>query len=298
MKIYAACMSCFINQIEKAIRLTAPGTPEKIIVDAQQKLMEEIVKMDLKNISNVVLAALAYQIVSKVTGLDDPYKKMKKKYNKIAMDMESLVRKLIKESDDPLITAVRCSILGNSVDLGSPHEINLEKEFRELRKSDLGGADNLKQFIKSLKNADKIMILGDNCGEIVFDKLFVEEILEIFPDKKIIYSVRRGPIINDATLLDAKLVGIDKICKIVETSATPGVILEKSTSEFIDEFNSADLILSKGQGNFEALIDTPTETEIYFLLKAKCNLMTRIFNLPLGSLILVRKNQELIEKVT
>ncbi|MHA1729622.1 MAG: damage-control phosphatase ARMT1 family protein [Promethearchaeota archaeon] len=299
MKLYAVCMSCLINQIENAIRLTSPKTAEETIVAAQKKLMEVIAKSDLDEISNIIPGSMAYQIVGEVLGKEDPYIEIKEKYNRIAQELYPKAKEIINNSENPLLTAVRISILGNAIDFATPLEINFENEIDFVENNDLGGFEDLDSFIEKISHAKKIMILGDNTGEIVFDKLLVEKILELHPDKKLIYSVRRGPIVNDSTMKDAKFIGMDKLCKIVESSATTGVILEKCTPGFINEFNSADLIISKGQGNFEALIDVRIPCEdFYFLLKAKCDLMTRIFDLPLGSLILIKRKSELVNKVT
>ncbi len=234
-------------------------------------------------------------------GVIDTFKAQKEAFNKIAMDLIHKIDEMIKNSNQPLLTAIRVCILGNSIDFGAPLEIDIEKELKGIENNDLGGSSNIDQFLNSIKNAKKILILGDNAGEIVFDKIFIENLKKSYPDKDIIYSVRRGPIINDATMTDAMSVGIDKVCTVVEASPTAGISLEGCSAEFISVFNISDLILSKGQGNFESLIDLDNPTtgaETYFLLKAKCALMEKIFNVPMGTLLLVKKEPEFIRKIT
>ena len=298
MRVFAECMPCIVKQIETAIKLLAPETSENIIVRAQQKLMKQIGETDLDNTPNIILGTYAYTIIAEVLGIKDPYKELKDKYNKLALELYPQVKEMVDKSSDPLMTAAKASIMGNAIDFGAPSEINLIKELKKLEENGLGGKRNFKQFVESIKKAKNIIILGDNCGEIVFDKIFIEKLKETFPDKNLTYSVRGGPIINDSTMEDAKFVGMDKIIEIVEASATPGIYLERSSPEFIKKFKNADLILSKGQGNFEALLEIDTSwTETYYMLKAKCNLMVKIFDVPLGTLLLVKKDGNILSRM-
>lgn len=299
MKVFAECMSCFIDQLSRAIRLLVPNTPEDIIVKAQQKLMRVIADQNLSEIKNHHLSLEVYRIAGEVLGVDDPFKAQKEEFNKIALDLTPKIEDMIKKSDQPLLTATRVCILGNSIDFGAPLEINIKKELEGIENNDLGGSSNIDQFLNSVRDAKKILILGDNAGEIVFDRIFIEKLKKSYPNKDFIYSVRSGPIINDATMIDAISVGINKICTVVESSPTAGISLEECSSEFIRAFNTSDLILSKGQGNFESLVDIPTGgTETYFMLKAKCVLMEKIFRVPLGTLLLVKKEPEFIRRIT
>ncbi len=298
MKLFGECMSCMIQQLYRAIKLLDPEISEEIIVKGQQKLMKVFSELDILKTTNVTAGIEVYRILGEILNTEDPYLELKEKYNKIAMDYYPKVKKMIEDSEDPLTLAIQTSIMGNAIDFGAPNEINIDEELDNIKNNDLGGPSNVSRFEESLKNAKNILVLGDNCGEIVFDKIFIETLLNLFPEKKITYSVRNGPIINDSTIKDANFVGMDKICPVVESSASAGIILERSSPEFIEVFNSADLILSKGQGNFETMVDIGTEnTEVYFMLKAKCNLMEKIFNCPLGTLLLVKKEKEIIDKV-
>ena len=149
------------------------------------------------------------------------------------------------------------------------------------------------EFRKSIDKAKHLLILGDNAGEIVFDKLLVLNIKDLYPKLEIIYSVRSSPIINDATIEDAKFISLTDLVQVVESSATPGVDIATSTEEFKEIFSRKEgVILSKGQGNFETLygLEIP-QKDIYYLLKVKCNLMERIFNVKIGDLIFKKKIQ-------
>lgn len=298
MKLVSECMSCLIAQLGRAIKLLSQETSDERIVAVQQILMKEISQMDLSVTTSAFAGALVYKILSEFLQSEDPYAELKRKYNQLAIKMLPSLQEKFEKSTDPFITALRACILGNSIDFGSHLPIDIEKEFQNLEYNDLGGKSTLQNFTTSLKKAEKILMIGDNTGEIVFDKFFLEKLKKLYPNKKLTYAVREGPIINDATIEDAKILGMDKICPIVEASQTPGVIVEKSSNEFQKAFYSADLVLSKGQGNFESLIDFPTNhVEIYFLLKAKCSLMEKIFNIPQGTLLLVKKDESLVKNI-
>ncbi|MHA1819792.1 MAG: damage-control phosphatase ARMT1 family protein [Promethearchaeota archaeon] len=299
MHIFSDCMGCMVGQIKTALELLAPGIEETEIILTQQRLMKFISEIDILNYPSSLLGKKVYEIINEVLKNPDPYKELKEKYNRKAMAYYPDLKKKVWDSDEPLKVALRISIMGNLIDFGAPNEINLEEELNELEKHDLGGPENIDNFIKNLEAAQKILILGDNAGEIVFDKILIETLKTIYPEKDIKYSVRRGPIINDSTMADAESVGMTEICPVLESSATPGIYLEECTPEFVEEFNSADLILSKGQGNFESLVDVELETpKIFFLLKAKCKLMEKIFNVPIGTLLLVEGTRDLAQRVS
>ena len=298
MRIFTECVSCLFDQIDRAIRLLSPSTTDDIIISAQQRLMKIIVEKNLVKTKNHELSFEAYRIVAEILNVTDPFKKQKEKYNNIALDLLPQVNKQIHLSKHPVTTALKACILGNSIDFGAPLQINVGIELEDLEMNDLGGPTNIELFLESLKRSKNILILGDNAGEIVFDRIFIETILDYLPDKRISYSVRKGPIINDATLEDAKIAGITELCEVVESSATAGISMNESTPEFVEKFTSSDLILSKGQGNFESLVDIPSDwAEIYFLLKAKCTLMEKIFSVPGGTLLLVKKEKNLIDRI-
>lgn len=297
MKYFADCFTCYMNQIHKALRLLDPDIEERRIVDAQKKMMEFIAKTDLDKTNNITFGTEVYNIVAQTLGVKDPYQELKKKYNQLALNLYPKIKQMVTKSKSPLSTAIKMSIMGNSIDFGASNSIDINKEMTEIEENAKNGKLNIEELIQSIEKSKTILILGDNTGEIVFDKIMIEQITNDYPDKKIYYSVRSGPIINDSTIEDAEYIGLDKICTVLETSASPGIILEQSKPEFISVFNRADLIISKGQGNFESIIDINTgNKDVYLLLKAKCMLMTYIFDLPLGSLILQKKNESLILK--
>jgi len=222
-----------------------------------------------------------YFKISEFVGITDIFKDFKQDSNSIAANLYPDLKQLVRNNENPLKTAAKIAILGNYIDLGTNVEYDLENELGNLTLK----VDDFNVLNDELENAKKVLYIADNAGEIFFDKVFIEEILANF-NVEIYFSIRGGPIINDATLEDAIIAGLDKICKIVEGTQSPGIILDEASPEFLNIYKKADVIISKGQGNFESLSDRPKIENIFFLLKAKCNLMEKYFKVPIGSSIL------------
>ena len=276
----------------KAFELLQPEISHDIIIAAQKKLMKFLVKFDEKSDASPILGKVAYGIISEILGDPDPYFTLKQESNKLALELFEEVKEIVEKAEDPLFEAIVVSALGNTIDFASQHEIDLISDLNIFTPEDLVINDYI-SFKKSLEKAKHLLIVGDNSGEIVFDKLLVHTLKNLYPDLEIVYSVRAAPIINDATIEDAKFISLTDLVQVIESSATPGIDLSSSSIEFKEMFFRKDgVILSKGQGNFESLygIEIPNK-DVYYLLKAKCNLMERIFNVKMGDLIFKKKTQ-------
>jgi len=224
-----------------------------------------------------------YKIIAEYTGAEDPYYELKKKCTKQALTLYPEFKKIVANSDDSLLTAAKMAIAGNIIDFGIAKKFNLEKDVREILAGGLT-IDDYKEFRLALDRAKKIIYLGDNAGETVFDRILIEEIR-----KPVTYVVREKPIINDAVRADAIAAGIDKAAEIISSGCDgPGTIPGMCDLEFLDILSKADLIISKGQGNYEGLSDE--NLPIFFLLKAKCHVIARDIGVEEGSIILKRKS--------
>jgi len=286
-------MSCLIKQVERAIRLLKPESPNSLIVETQHRIMKHIANQEISALSSEDMGTVTYKIIGEALGMEDPYSEQKRKYNTLALEIYPRVLEYSKKTRDSLKFAITLSILGNSIDFGASQAVDFH-DFVDLQKIELGKPNHYNKLLKTLKISKSILILGDNTGEIVFDKILVKTLTETYPSATIYYSVRGGPIINDATMEDAIEVGMTRECKVIESSQSPGVILNSSPSEFQTIFNKADIIISKGQGNFESIITTETPNKpVFFLLKAKCELISRVFEVPQGTLLLREKTDQL-----
>jgi hypothetical protein len=229
----------------------------------------------------IEVACHIQQIVSDATGITDPYQHLKRQYNDAALALYPGLKQVVNEADDPLLTAIRLAIAGNIVDFGVGHRFSLEQAIQDSLTWDFA-INDYPAFLAQLEIARTILYLGDNTGEIVFDKLLVEELVQ--RDRQVTFVVRGNPVINDATLDDAHYVGLAHLVEVITPGGTlPGTLLSAASDVFKQRFYAADLVISKGQGNFEGLseVDRP----IFFLLKAKCTPIAQALEVIPGAMI-------------
>ncbi len=288
MYLQAECLGCLINQIAKSLHLLRPSLSNEDIVSIQKRIMVEMINLPNPT-AMPYYGKLVYQSIAQELGILDPYRELKVHYNQLVQSFEPVIEELINKSPNPLHSALKLMILGNTIDFGTPHQIDLQEDLQNFANIPLV-IDDFAEFQEDLTKAQKIFIIGDNCGEAVFDKKFIELMKKRYPEKQITYGVRGGPAINDMTLIEAEEIGITDLCPIVEGSSSPGVIMDEVSTAFKEAFQQADLILSKGQGNFESLDDIPSgNAPIFFMLKAKCQVVGKLFHVPVGSLVFYRR---------
>ena len=254
---------------------TTDETKVKQILDEVGKLIGEI-SMES---TPPETGRLIYQLVNEISGNSDPFKEIKKKNMEEAISLQPLLDKIMNDSNDKLLSAIRLAVAGNVIDLGVDREFDIEASINEILTKDFAIFDYDK-FKQSLAEVDEILYLADNAGEAVFDKILIKELA-----KPVTYAVKENPVLNDATMSEAKFLGIDKIAKVISSGITaPGTILEFCSDNFNEIFNSSKMIISKGQGNFEGLsnVDAP----IFFILKAKCNVIANDLGQPIDSIII------------
>lgn len=289
MKTYLDCIPCFYRQALEAARIA--GTNEII----QKKIIDELSKL----IPNFSLDAnppemgrTIYTLIRKITGVKDPFKEIKENSNKLTLSFYPKLKQKINNSEDRLLTAVRLSIAGNVIDYGLKNSLNVEEEVNKIFNRDFkNDNENRKtvfryqEFKEILSKVNHVIYLADNAGEVVFDRLLIEELTEKL-GKQLIYVVRDKPIINDALIEDAIFCGINKVAKITSSgSNAPGTILKYCSPEFMELYQDAELIISKGQGNYESLSEE--DKSIFFLFKAKCPVIAKDIGCNVGDMVLV-----------
>jgi len=288
MKTYLDCIPCFFKQALDAARMA--GADEAV----QKKALEELAKL----VANLDLTASPpeigrdiYALVRKISGQNDPFKQVKQQSNQLALSFYPKLKARVNVSSDRLLTAIELAIVGNIIDYGVKNSLDIEKETAKIFSEDetLISAESkstfdYESFMQAVKNNPVILYLADNAGEVLFDRILIEE-LKTMGVKEVLYAVKEQPVINDALREDAVECGIDKVAKIISSgSDAPGTVLKYCSPEFIKIYNDAALIISKGQGNFEALCEQ--EKNIYFLFRAKCPVVARDINGNLGDVIL------------
>lgn len=283
MRTYLECIPCFVRQALDAVRCVTEdeAVHEKVL----REVLRAAARMDLGD-SPPAMAQRLHRVIRKITGQEDPYRKAKDASNRSALEMYPHLKQRVDRSPRPLETAVRLAIAGNIIDLGvKTHlgEPDIHKAVRDAFTLPLPRA-SLDEFDRAVQKAESIMYIGDNAGEVVFDRLLVEQLAA----EKVTFVVRGGPIINDATVLDAEAAGLTSLVEVIGNgSDAPGTILGQCSEEFRRRFDEADLVIAKGQGNYETL--SGVDKDIFFLFKVKCPVIGRHIGRGVGSMVLHRR---------
>ena len=276
MKTYLECIPCFMQQ---AFRGASIATDDDAKIKEVLNVVGEMIRSVPMENTPPEIGNIIYQKISEITGVDDPYKKIKDDNIKEALSLYPELKKHIENSDDRLLTAIRIAIAGNVIDLGVNKEFNIVDDLKQILIQDFAIFD-YEAFKDQLKNAKSILYLGDNAGESVFDKLLIEEL-----GKPVTYAVREIPVINDCVIEDAVASGIDEVAEIISSGSTaPATILDLCNDQFLDLYKNADLIISKGQGNYEGL--SQVDRSVFFMLKAKCGVIARNLKVLEGDIVL------------
>ena len=287
MKTYHDCIPCFMKQALGAARLVT-GNPE-LHEQVLREMAKKISTMDL-NQSPPLMGREIHRTVRALTGVDDPYREVKDFYNRFAMDMYDDLKNKVAASVTPLETAVKLAIAGNIIDFGVSGDLDVELVRdtidNALSEPVLG---DINAFAEAVAKAETILYLGDNAGEILFDRILIETL----PAGKVVFVTRGGPVINDATLADAQTVGLTSAVRVMDNGTdVPGTALSECSGAFVQAFAKADMIIAKGQGNYETLSDADQAGKIFFLFKVKCPVVARDIGCEMGRAVAASKNSE------
>jgi len=276
MKVFPECYPCIVRQAATAVKSAGvdPATQFQALNEVLRRLASSNHELSPSDI-----AGETNQVLREITGVDDFYLGEKRASHRLAMGYLDQLRSLVQKSPDPLLEALKVGAAGNIIDVVHVEEYHLWEEVTKTVKGDLLGG-GLQAFREKLESASFILYLADNVGETVFDRVLIENL-----PLPVVYAVKSGPILNDATLEDAVAAGIDQVAEIIENgSRSPGTVLTQAADDFLKLFEKADLVISKGQANFETLDDQGEK--VFFLLRVKCPLISREMKAPVGSLIL------------
>lgn len=276
MRTELDCLPCFVRQSLEAVRMVSRDP--KVHRVLLRKVLRWISKMDLSQPPPVIGQRIHRQLRC-ISGNRDPYLKAKHRQNELAMRLLPKLRARLRRSADPLDSALRLAIAGNIIDMGINGQVEWKKVIQSIDRSLSEPLSyDRRKFKEKTDCARSILYLADNAGEIIFDRLLIEQL----SPNKVTLAVRGGPVINDATLEDARQAGLIGLCRVVDNgSDAPGTILEDCGREFRQEFRQADLVIAKGQGNFETL--NQARKDIIFLFQAKCPVVAGKVGRPVGS---------------
>ena len=266
MKAQPECLVCMFRQALNTTRVASPDPRKHTAV--LKKLARLIPELDMSR-TPAALSDPLYGIVAKVTGVQDPFARQKRETNEAAMALLPDLEKRVRRAADPLKAALHLAVAGNIIDLGINHAFDLRKDVARIMRQPFA-IDDSAAFVRELKPGRRLLYLGDNCGEIVFDRVLVSLLLE--RGIKVTFVVKSAPIINDATRADAEWAGLNALCPVIDTGSNAiGVGWRKLGSAFRKHLKESDLILGKGHGNFETCVGK--RGNYYFLLKAKCDIV-------------------------
>ncbi|NLF92380.1 MAG: DUF89 family protein, partial [Oligosphaeraceae bacterium] len=274
MPVALDCLPCLLRQAISVVKkITGDSGRQAVLL---QSLLQQASSLDL-SLPPPEIARQMHQLLQQQTGEADLYREENRRQNAMALALYPEIHRRVQASEDPLELALRLAIAGNVIDCGVSDEISelevaaaLEKALREPIKGDLTA------FRQAIHSARQILYLADNAGEIVFDRLLMEQI----GFGKITLAVRGREILNDATRTDAEAAGLDQLVTLIDNgSGVPGTLLADCSTGFRERFAAAELIISKGQGNFETLCGS--SSKVFFLFKVKCEVIARRAGMPL-----------------
>ena len=282
MKIHPECYPCLLRQAYSTLKLITEDST------LQERVLKEIMRL-LSTYEGEDppprVSRLVYGTIARETGVKDPYRDKKRECNRMALDLYPRLKEMVARSPDPLFTAVKVAIVGNIIDFGVGRSFQLES-LETIERLALT-IDHYEVFLEDYRRAQTVLYIGDNAGEVVFDRVLLEE----FRGKEVYYAVRSGPIINDVTLEDAYETGIAGVARVLESGSwAPGTLLDEVNPSFKDLFWGADMVISKGQGNFETLDEA--SREVYFFLRAKCEVVACLLGVQVGDTLLIKKGRQ------
>ncbi|QOG13166.1 damage-control phosphatase ARMT1 family protein [Arcobacter sp. FWKO B] len=284
MNIQSDCVGCIVGQIDKALDLL------EVEANLAQEIRAEVKKRSLSfsySHTPPFIAKDVYAYLGDRLGLDDPLESIKQQSIQKATELLPFIYKKLLLSDDKLFTAIKASVAGNVIDFGAKEQFCVTNEVQNIFDTDFAINDYEKLKIQ-IKNTDKILVLADNSGENVFDKVLLKTIKELYPSKELFYATRGKPIINDITTKEAYQIGIDEVATILDSGVdTPGLDLSRASNEFKAFFDDVPLIISKGMGNYECL-EQLKDDRIFFLFKVKCSVVASSIQKNVGDIVLLR----------
>jgi len=281
MNIDEVCVGCIINQ---SVKVAEAINASKDLTNELVSTVEKMSK-DFSFLNNPPeIASFVYEKMAIIANKKDLYDEKKVLSTKKALSFIPILKKRLFNSENKLLTATKIAVAGNVIDLAAEVEFDLENELLKIFDTDFSHND-FKQLESKLLVAKNVVVLGDNVGEHIFDYLFIETMQKLFPNINYTYMVRGNPIINDVTMLEAKEAGFHKLCNLVDSGVnTPGFAYSRADEKAKKLFDNADLVISKGMGNYECLSPSHRKN-ICFLLKVKCGVVANSLSMGIGDIV-------------
>ncbi len=281
MNIDPACVECIINQSKRvADAIHADERLTRKIVQAVETMAPGFSFEQ----SPPEVASAVYEKMAQIAGKTDLYDEVKKISTQKAQAFIPYLQKEIADSTEPLLTATKVAVAGNVIDLAAEYAFDLNEELEKIFHTSFA-VNDFEGLQARLSVSENLLYIADNAGEHIFDKIYIQTILSLYPRIRLTYMTRGNAIINDVTYEEAKEAGFDELCELVSSGVnTPGFVYERANKTSQELFDSADMIITKGMGNYECLNDVKREN-LFFLLKVKCNVVARSLGKEVGDII-------------
>jgi uncharacterized protein with ATP-grasp and redox domains len=293
MRLFPDCYPCVLRQVLSLVKLTGMDELQtKHTMDEAMKMLLSASGNDSPQRIIVGIGDFVRKTFFSDTEPFDPYARLKNQSNDAVLHYFDALEATAEQSDSPLETAIKQAAAGNIIDFGAKDHGSLDivREIRDIPSLRFSFYD-YEQLLSKLRNAALLLYIGDNAGEIVFDRILIRRIKREFPGLRIIFATRDKPVINDVTVDDAYRIGLDKEAEIISSGCRyPGLMLEETDDAFRRLFRDADLIIAKGQGNYEGLCDIDDE-RLFFILRIKCERVANRIGAAVGALVLWRNKK-------
>ncbi|HOP05560.1 MAG TPA: ARMT1-like domain-containing protein [Tenuifilaceae bacterium] len=274
--LHEKCVECFLSNYKRLFaKYNVEETKQRVFLTFFNETMGKFSSLTSPEIQRILNNTFC-----KIIGVTDPFAEEKVDNNRVALELYSEWKPKVDGSKNPFDLALRLAIAGNIMDYGANRTFDIYKTIEQVLQAKFA-LDKSALLKTRIGEAKRILYLGDNAGEIVFDRLFIETINH----SNVTFAVKGGPILNDVTIKDAEQAEIGRTAKIVSNGYdAPSTVLSRCSKEFQKIFGESDLIISKGQGNLEGLVDQ-NDSRIFFLLTVKCDVISELLNVPQGSFV-------------
>jgi uncharacterized protein with ATP-grasp and redox domains len=278
------CFTCDCNQIHKiSTFLELDEATENHLLTMTNEYLQNCDRTK----TNPEIMGEIWKRITTILENDNPYRDIKARYNQLMLSLEEEIEKIIEVSKQPLKMALKLAVLANIIDFSAKHEFDeqtVKDKLMQAENIQLAQDDSDKLF-DALSQAKSLLYIGDNCGEIVIDKMFIRKIKQLYQNLHVTYGVRGQAIVNDVTIEDAKDVNMKDVAEIISNGdGSLGTVLSRTSAQFQNVFSDSDVIIAKGQGNFEGLSDM-VDRHIFFLFMAKCDLVAELVGVEKMSIV-------------
>ena len=284
MRMKYECLPCLVNQTIRVAELTNAGHREELF----RKIFEYLSHIGFDE-TNPEITGATFKLLKAHIGNNDPYRETRAYYNKLFLDMLDTFAQRIDGAENPFALALKYAIIGNIIDFNPIHNTTMQDIMRWFEDADRLSLtiDQTGKLEDRLQSAKSLLYIGDNCGEICLDMLLIQRIKRLNPDMEIFFGVRGEPVVNDSIEADAYFVGMDRYATIISNGdSSMGTVLSRCSDAFRRVYSSADVIIAKGQANYESLSEE-REKNLFFLLVTKCEVIAKAVGVPVQSLVCV-----------